>query len=247
MSNKLRVPELSADAAGKLLVNVFESCEVQPSNLPIEILTSYSEYRRERFSLQKYVLLIVFVIFLILPLFFISPKLSLSLESFDDYPTYKLAVDSDFIPVSRVSAAVDGKPVSVYENDARVFSITPTENGRLSVHVTLSNRQYNVTDTVVEGIDVKSPVFIGSSKTGETLTIMVSETGSGLDPDSTYAMTVGGTILRPLSIDTSTPENQSVVFPFPDESFTVFISDLKENTLQLVVTVAGKSDGSSAG
>lgn len=244
MSKKLQVPELSTDAAGKLLVNVFESCDVQPSNLPIETLTSYSEYRRERFSLQKYILLIVFVVFLILPLFFIAPKLSLTLKSFDDYPTYELAVDSAFIPVSRVSAAVDGKPVSVYENDARVFSITPTENGTLNVHVTLSNRQYNVVDTVVEDIDVQSPVFLGSSKGDDTLTLFVSETGSGLNPDNIYCITVSGEIIRPVSIDL---EGQSVVFPFPDESFTVFISDLKENTLQLVVTVAGKSDGSSAG
>ena len=242
MSKKLKVPELSPDAAGKLLVNVFESCEVQPSNLPIETLTSYSQYRRERFSLQKYILLFVFVVFLILPLFFIPPRLSLELASFDDYPTYTLLVNSRFIPVSRVTAAVDGKPVSVYESDARVFSITPTQNGELDVRVTLSNRQYNVIGCTVEGIDVDSPKFLGSSKGEDTLTLLVSEDGSGLDPDNIYAVTVSGTMLRPVSVDL---ETQSIVFPFPEESFTVFISDCKENVLQLVVTVAengGASD-----
>ena len=234
----MKVPELSPDAAGKLLDNVFESCDVQPSNIPIEKLTTYIEYVKERFSLQKFILVIVFIIFMILPIFFIAPKLDLKQVSFDDYPTYELTVDSKFIPVSRVSAALDGKPVSVYENDNRVFSITPTENGKLDVRVTLSNRQYNVAEDNVEGIDVDKPEFISSSKKGDTLVIMVSETGSGLDPDNIYAVTSGGETFKPLSIDF---EKQIIVFPFPQESFTVFISDYKENTLQLVVTVSSAS------
>ena len=242
-SNNLPVPQLSTDAASKVLYNVFEACELQPSTLPIDTLASYSEYRREKYSLQKYILLFVFVIFLVLPLFFIAPRLDLSLSDFSsDYPTYSLTVDSKIVPVSRVSAAIDGVPVSVYESGVRQFSITPTVNGELTVRVTLSNRQYNIVSATVEGIDVDSPDFLWSTKDDEQnlLYINVSETGSGLDPDGCFAVTVSGERMDAVDVDV---DRQCVVFAFPDEDFTFFISDRKGNTLQLLVSVTPSSSG----
>ena len=228
-------PELSNDAAGKLLVNIFEACDMEPSNLSIEALSSYTEYRREKHGLEKIILLFIFVVFLVLPLFFIAPELNIRYtDRISGYPVYSLSIDSSIIPVSRVSASLDGKAVSVYESGTREFKITPTENGQLTVRVTLANRQYNLVTVQIEGIDVDSPRFVSSSKVDDILYIYFSETGSGVDEDGCYAVSVSGAVIYPLSVD---PVSQCVAFDFPEENMTIFIPDKKGNTMQLLFSV----------
>ena len=47
------IPPLSNEGADQMLSNVFEACDFEPNRVPLEVLQSYSHYRRERHILQK--------------------------------------------------------------------------------------------------------------------------------------------------------------------------------------------------
>ena len=69
---------LSPDAASQMLSNVFEACDYEANRVPLEVLQSYSNYRRERHLLQKGIILVVALLFAMLPLLFVTPKVSAS-------------------------------------------------------------------------------------------------------------------------------------------------------------------------
>ena len=57
-------PELRLEDARRILRNVFEENNVEPNSVPLEVLTAYSNYRKERFSLQRIIIVIIMVLFL---------------------------------------------------------------------------------------------------------------------------------------------------------------------------------------
>ena len=71
MSKKKQTePTLSQEAAGQMLSNVFEACDFEANRVPLEVLQSYSHYRRERNILQKAIIVLVVLLFLMLPVLF---------------------------------------------------------------------------------------------------------------------------------------------------------------------------------
>ena len=50
---------LSPDAASQMLSNVFEACDYEANKVPLEVLRSYSNYRRERPLLQPAIILVL--------------------------------------------------------------------------------------------------------------------------------------------------------------------------------------------
>ena len=118
---KTDIPALDDQIAKQMLENIFEACDMESNTIPLEVLTSYSNYRRERFALQRLVLIIIMVLFFLLPVLFIAPTLSIqelpTAVSAD--PVYELRVTSAFPPVSRVTATIDGRNIPVYETGTR--------------------------------------------------------------------------------------------------------------------------------
>ena len=60
-------PVLDQKVADQMLSNIFEACHVQPNSIPLEVLTSYSNYRKERFAFQKFTLMLIIILFCMLP------------------------------------------------------------------------------------------------------------------------------------------------------------------------------------
>ena len=55
-----------------------------------------------------------------------------------------------------------------------------------------------------------------------------------LDYENVYAQTAGGEVIKPVSYDES---NLSVTFAYPKEGLNIYVSDMSNNTLQIVVTL----------
>lgn len=230
-------PKLSNDAASKLLANVFDACEQEPNTIPLDKLASYSEYRRERYSLQKTVTLIVLIVFLLLPLCFMIPKFDVVnvTESAAGYPVYEIQVKGK-MPVSVVAASIGSHSFPVYETGDRTYSVEPTIDGPLRIKVTFINRQYTVKEYLVTGIDVDAPVLQDISKADGFLYLTVTDgDGFGIDYSAVKAdLTSSGGTIYPVSYDDSTG---LIVFKYPFESMSVSVPDMNGNTLQLVITV----------
>lgn len=232
-----KAPEASIDleTAGKILENVFEKSQVEPNSVPLEVLTSYSSYRKERFALQRTALIVIMVLFLLLPMLFIAPSFTLE-EPEDEYnssPVYTVTVDN-VLPIARVTASIDGHNVPVYEVDAHVYSIEPAINGRMTVTVTLFNQQTLTKYVDVGNVDTEAPVLVSNDSDNENIYLNLSDADSGINFDDIKAVDSKGNTIAPIYCDESVGR---VGFTYPEDSMNVYISDYAGNTLQLVISV----------
>ena len=107
---KSSMPQLDPETASRILEQTFEANEMEKNTIPLEVLASYSNYRRERFSLQRMLLIVIMLLFVLLPLLFIPASFTIGEDPTvgrDYNPVYALQVDS-FMLVDRVNATIDG-------------------------------------------------------------------------------------------------------------------------------------------
>lgn len=227
-------PALSEEAAQALLQNVFDACGQSPNTVPLAKLSSYSEYRREKYALQKGILLLVLALFLALPFCFLLPRFRITdiTDEGAPVPRYAISVDSRF-PLRRITAELNGHNITVYETGDRQFAVEPTANGTLTVTVTNRNRQYDTVSVEVTGVDRDPPELTGDERVDGLLCLYLEDDGSGIDYGAAYAKTVSGTVISPAK----TGEG-FIAFPYPKESVSIFIPDERGNVLHLVVTLA---------
>ena len=226
---------LSPDAASQMLSNVFEACDYEANRVPLEVLQSYSNYRRERHLLQKGIIVVVALLFAMLPLLFVTPKVSANWVegSQPGSPIYEVVADS-FLPVESVRARMGAQEMDVYQVAEDTYRVRPIQNGTLVITVTLTNKQSTETRVEVDGVDVTPPQLLGSSLVGDELEIFLSDDSGELDFASIYAVDADGNTVYPLRYD---EERMSVTFAYPDAYLNMFISDKCKNTLQLVLTI----------
>lgn len=232
-------PSLSNDAASKLLANVFDACEQDHNSIPLETLTSYSEYRREKHGLQKTLLIIILVIFVALPFCFIAPEFDIQCISAEPgkLPIYEIRVGG-FLPINLVASSIEGHSFTVYETGDRLFSVEPADNGVMKVKVRLMNRQYAVKEIKVDGIDMIAPVLIADKIVGDQLYFTVQDDGQGVDYENIQGFLnsdrEGAHPVKPVAYD---EKEGIIIFAFPEESMNIIIPDKSGNELQLVLTI----------
>ena len=227
--------KMDALSASRMLEDIFESCDVEPNSVPMEALSSYSDYRKERFFLQKAVLVIAIILFLMLPLLFIPPKYEVTLkeDGIRKLPVYELSVSSVF-PVRSVMAKINDYPLPVYEEDGHNYTIEPTRNGTLDVEVVLFNGQKKVQSMKVESVDAEGPKLVKSTIVGKKVSLYVKDNGIGVDYDGVYGQTKSGKIVKPQACH----EDTGVIeFRYPKENLDVYVPDHIGNTLHLKMTL----------
>lgn len=234
-SKKNQVPELDQDLASQMLLNVFEACQTEPSSIPLDVLISYSNYRKERFAFQKYVVIAILILFALIPFLFIYPAFTVTLATMNSTypPVYSFALDTPF-PIKSVVAELNGKPVSVSQTKSRTFSIEPTENGIMQISVTLINNQVHTETINVDTIDTKRPVYKSSSRKGQWVYLYVSDDTSGIDYEHITANDADGNSVKPYSYD---EKNDCIIFLYQQTDLDVYIPDKAGNTLHLILNI----------
>lgn len=231
--------ELDEETASQMLENIFNACEVEPNSVPLSVLTSYSNYRQARYRLQKILLIIIIILFCLMPLLFLTPKLDMKQSVQNNKKgkkTYIVDVDS-FIPISHITANIDGQNISVYETSGSQYTIEPTRNGKMTIVVTLKNRQYSTLTYDVSGIDTAVPVLVSNESKDGQIFLHLSDDESGVDYESIYALDLNGNTIEPAVYN---EKENYVAFSYPSGSMNVYIPDKAGNTLQLVLTVRNK-------
>lgn len=232
---KAAEPQLDLEEANKILENVFKISQIEPNTIPLDILTAYSNYRKERFALQRTVLVIIMVFFLTIPFLFLSPSFSVHTisEGNSANPVYEVNVDT-FMPVQRMTATIDGQNVPVYETDSHVYTIEPTLNGQMTISVTLINHQTTTHFIDVENVDREAPLVVSNTVDKENIYLYLSDTGTGIHYDKIRAFDLSGQEIRPVSYDVSAG---CVAFSYSSESLNIYIPDYADNELHLILTV----------
>lgn len=226
---------LDPQLASQILSNAYEACEYEKNTIPLEILTSYSNYRKERFLFQKTILVFCAAAFLLLPLLFVAPKFSIAQTAGETpgKPLIEVRLQN-LIPMDHIDASIDGVKMPVYEMSDGTYQIVPDRNGELIVSVELRNRQQLRKSFSVSGVDSEPPVLLSSEQTGENLVLHFSDNSGALDMENTYASTAEGVIFKPVFYDA---ETLSVGFAYPEENINIFVSDQSGNVLSIVVTL----------
>lgn len=238
--NKLKKtdsPELDEKVASQMLENIFDACNVEPNSVPLSVLISYSNYRRERFLLQRGLLILIMLFFCLFPLLFITPDISLKLRSdeFKSRPVYELTLDTPLpMPVSRITAVVDGSNVPVYETADRTYSVEPNLNGTMTVTVTLKNKQYTSTVIEVSGVDTESPTVLSDEKDDEYIYLYLSDPETGVDYENISGIDLEGNKVEPASYD---EKKDLVIINYPKTTLNLYIPDKAGNKLHLILTV----------
>ena len=235
-SNTPDEPQLDAAAASQMLESVFEAAGVEPNDVPMEALASYTTYRKERFGLQRAIVATVLVLFLLLPLLFIAPAFSVNERELGErgLPVYSVQVDG-VIPIRSVTARLGTHALPVYEEDARSFTVEPTRNGELTVEVTLANFQRATVTVDVTDVDSKAPRLVDSKTDATSVYLYLEDDGIGVNFAGVYARTASGTVVRPRLIDEA---SGMVVFDFPTEDMDVFVPDSIGNTVRISLALA---------
>lgn len=232
---KNQVPELDVNLADQMLQNVFEISQVAPSSIPLDVLISYSNYRKERFAFQKFVLIAIIILFSLIPFLFVYPEFEIvpSEDTTHYPPVYEFSLDTNF-PIKSVSATLNKKPISVSQTGKKSFSLEPTENGVLSVSVTLMNNQVHTAIASIDTMDTKSPVYHSNSIQSGIIYLYVSDDLSGVDYENVTAKDSEGNTILPIGYSEA---NESVIFDYPNSTLDVYVPDLAGNTLHLVLNV----------
>lgn len=224
---------LNPELADQMLFNIFDICEVEPNTVPLVELESYSNYRKDKYIVRRIMLVVIMFIFLLIPLLFMAPEIMSLKQADETSPTYNLSVES-LLPLTSVSAVIDGKKVPVYEKGNGMYTIEPDCTGDMLVTVKCVNKQYVQKKIKVENIDKEAPVVKLSNEKDGSIYIYLKDKGTGVDYNKIYALSESGNTIKPTSHDSS---KGLVVFKRPSSSINIYIPDKAGNTLQLLLTV----------
>ena len=105
-----RSAQLPPDTAEQILSNVFTACKREPNSVPLEALTSYSNSRKERYALQRSLILLMLALFMLLPLLFLAASVTVMQVNpgSEENPVYAISVDTR-IPIRQVEARLAGQ------------------------------------------------------------------------------------------------------------------------------------------
>lgn len=219
------------DEAAAILEEVFRACGQKPNSVPVEALSAYAVYRRERFGLQRGMIIALLVLFFLLPILFIAPDFKVEAQAPGErrLPIYVIDAES-LLPVSRVTASVQGQALPVYEAGEKTFTVEPTRNGTMEIQVTSLNLQRRTRRVEVSDVDNRAPELISSEISDGRVFLYVNEPDSGLHLGRVYGITATGEKVLPEHTD---DVKQMIVFPYPKEDMDVYIPDHVGNILHL--------------
>ena len=224
--------ELTTHETSEILDRVFSACGSEANTVPMDTISSYAVYRKERFTLQRAILSLALLVFMMLPLCFLMPDYTVSVDETGErgLPVYTVEVSS-LLPVGRVLASIRDHGLPVYEAGAKEFTVEPTRNGTLDISVELVNRQIVSGSHDVTAVDAEGPVLVESEKLKDGFLLKVSDAGIGVDYREIYAVDASGDMHYPVSAS----EEEGVLFEYPDKTWEIYIPDHIGNTLHLAV------------
>ena len=222
------LPQATAE---QILSNVFSACSREPNSIPLEALTSYSNYRKERYALQRTMILLMLALFILLPLLFLAADIRLEHVNAgsNQNPVYAVSVDTQ-IPIRQIEARLNGQTVPLHESSPGEYTASPRSNGEMHILVTLINKQMTALDATIDGVDTDAPALLSTDTGDSVVYFFVEDTGSGVDYDNITITAADGNHLPLIHADHQTG---CITLPYPTGALRVRIPDLRGNALDV--------------
>ena len=228
--------ELDPATAEQMLGNVFSACGMEPNSVPLEVLSSYSNYRKERYALQRAVIAAVLALFLLLPLLFVYARIRVTLVSApDSNPVYEVSVSSK-MPVRQIQAEMEGRTVPIYEISDHEYMIQPSENGEITVSLSLLNRQESALSFTVGSVDADAPQLTATEMDEHYVYLYVSDADSGVNFEGVQITAADGSAIPPHDWNA---EEGWLALPYPEQMLDLRIPDARGNVLNIQLKPEG--------
>lgn len=231
MRNQAILPE---ETAAQMLENIFRTCKKTPNTVPLSTLRQYSNYRKERFALQRTVIIVILTLFALLPLLFIAGDFTVTTEYSQGNlnPRYHVQPAS-ILPVRHVSVKIDGVSQPIYEGENGTYDIQPTQNGQMEVSLTLINQQTTTKVLPVSGVDYAKPKLLEHRTAGDYVILYFTEEGSGINGAGISVTDTAGHSILP-HFDT---DNNRLIIPNTKEPLYIVVPDNCGNVLEFPLVI----------
>lgn len=238
MKNSFKKEDVHIDdtVADYVLDSILSASGLPPNTVPLSTLRDQANYKKSKFGIQKVLVLLVFLAILSLPLFVLHPTLTVVDETNQISGTsllYRAKVEA-LMPISTVTATLDGIPLSITETGKRSYAIQPTTNGLLEVKVILASGQRATKKIQVTANDTTPPEIVDHSTNADTLVLSLKDDDSGVDWGGIKGLDENGVTILPESYDEAAG---TVTFAYPSQSMNIYVKDNTGNTLQTIITV----------
>lgn len=226
-NNAEDIPELDTKTANQLLNNVFAACDKEPSVVPVEVLESWGNYKKQGFDFGRMVSYIFLIILILLPLMFFRPTIIAERTNVKSNTNaiYSIHIKT-LLPLQAVSATLDDTPVQLQQESAKEYKAEITANGKLKIKAVSFNGQTSTRTYTVVHLDKDKPILTNSYSKDGFVYLQVIDTYSGIDYKNISGLT-------PDHFDT---DSGTIVFPIPSSPVTVTIPDNAGNKLVLLLS-----------
>ena len=156
-----------------------------------------------------------------------KPKYELVVAETDDYRTTTATFTiTSHMPLRNVTITYNSEPLDLVKVGNKSYQATLTNNGILDVFMENFNGMSVSNYEVVDILDDEAPSITSYDMNEGQLTVVVTDSQSGIDYDSLYGTAPDQTVVLPSSIDKTTG---TVVFPIDQNGLTLSIKDLSGN------------------
>lgn len=226
--------DLPMNTSEQMLANVFTACGREQNTVPLEVLTSYSNYRKERYTIQRTLIVLILILFMLLPVLFLYGDIHIAQSNpgSDENPAYHISVDTA-VPIRRIQARIDGQTVPIYEISENEYMIQPGKNGQMSISVMLVNRQYTSVELQVSGVDGEIPQLVSTESDDACVYLYVSDEMSGINYNGITVTDPDGNISAPVNINVDTG---CIALTYPERPMDICIPDMRGNVLRIELT-----------
>ena len=230
---KEEVNKLSQEEATEILERVFSRCFVDANSIPVEQLENYSNYKTEKLAVQKAIAVIGLVAFILLPLWFIAPRFTVSEATLGErnLPVYTVEI-SNPLPIYSVTAVLNGYSLPIYQKENKVFTIEPTTNGTMTVTVELFSHQWTKRLIEVTEVDSTAPVLLDSTQNDDSVYLYIQDDGVGINYSKILAIDTKGQTIYPEKIY---EDVGCVEFSTENGEMTVYVYDYVGNELSVKI------------
>ncbi|MBQ4640055.1 MAG: hypothetical protein IJB69_06025 [Clostridia bacterium] len=228
-----KIPVLPPATAQQMLENIFRACNRPSNTVPLKTLAAYSNYRKERFAMQRTAIVVMLVLFMLLPFLFITAEMDVTkaARSPGENPVYHIRFTSA-VPVRHVTARMGGITQPIYEDENGVYTLQPAGNGEMVVEATFFNLQKTTASLPVTDADWEMPALLDTRRSGDNVLMYFSDNLSGIRADAISVTNAAGQEL-PFSYDTA---SQCLTLARPETTCYLSVPDERGNVLQLVLS-----------
>lgn len=233
-ANKFKkLPPLSTETAEQMLQNIFRSCKKTANTVSLQTLTAYSNYRKERFALQRTVIIVILSLFALLPLLFLSTSITIIPDEKNDThnPVFHIQLSSS-APVRHLTAQIDGVTQPVYDDGQGRYTVTPGQNGEMIISATLFNLQVAKENVMVSGVDYTLPRLIKSQRVQDSLRLYFDDADSGIDALGISVTDENGNSLH----YQYNSDSNRLSIAYVDTALNVDVPDNRGNVLHLLLS-----------